>query len=127
MVKLLDSVVILLEGGSDFDLQALDREEAAAVANEAYERAPSWMKLCEAVGLLKPNNSRLSGGMHILDSIVPAQGPNYILSKRLQHWRAMVARAGGHTVSSNISPSFSTLSIVSFSMKGCKAGPFGAC
>ena len=27
MVRLLDSVVILLEGGTDFDLQALDRED----------------------------------------------------------------------------------------------------
>jgi len=85
--------------------------EAAAVANEAYERAPSWMKLCEAAGLLKPNKARLSGGMHVLDTIVPAQGPNYILSKRLQHWRAMVARAAGHTVSSNISPSSATSSV----------------
>jgi len=44
MVKLLDSVVILLEGGSDFDLQALDREEAAAVANAEASKSESEEK-----------------------------------------------------------------------------------
>jgi hypothetical protein len=42
-----------------------------------------------------------------------AQGPNYALAKRLQHWRAIVARSKGCTVSSNIAPSTSTASVVS--------------
>ncbi|EDQ87551.1 uncharacterized protein MONBRDRAFT_37825 [Monosiga brevicollis MX1] len=48
----------------------------------------------------------------INDGIVVQQGPNYALAKRLQHWRAMVARAGGSRVSSNIAPSTATLSVV---------------
>jgi hypothetical protein len=41
-----------------------------------------------------------------------AQGPNYALAKRMQHWRAIVARNNGCIVSSNIAPSTSTASVV---------------
>ena len=70
------------------------------------------------------------------DAVVPQQGPNYILAKRLQHWRAVLSREQGrhaqthtqthastHTqsgsmVSSNIAPSTATASVVSnFSFK----------
>eukprot|EP01094_Clydonella_sp_ATCC50884_P018402 TRINITY_DN339_c0_g1_i1.p1 TRINITY_DN339_c0_g1~~TRINITY_DN339_c0_g1_i1.p1 ORF type:complete len:550 (-),score=181.39 TRINITY_DN339_c0_g1_i1:68-1639(-) len=47
-----------------------------------------------------------------VDGIVVPQGPNYALAKRMQHWRAMVARSQGHVVSTNIAPSTSTLSVV---------------
>ena len=32
----------------------------------------------------------------IADCVVAEQGPNYLLAKRLQRWRATVAREGGH-------------------------------
>ena len=51
--------------------------------------------------------------MKIVDGLSVAQGPNYALAKRLQHWRAMIAYEDGHTVSSNIAPSTATLSVVS--------------
>jgi len=42
-----------------------------------------------------------------------AQGPNYALAKRLQHWRAVVAREDQKCiVSSNVAPSTSTLSVI---------------
>ncbi len=41
-----------------------------------------------------------------------AQGPNYALAKRMQHWRAIVAHSMGCKVSSNIAPSTSTQSVV---------------
>lgn len=41
-----------------------------------------------------------------------AQGPNYCLAKRMQHWRAIVARSRGCIVSSNIAPATSTVSVV---------------
>lgn len=50
---------------------------------------------------------------YVVDAIAVAQGPNYILAKRLQHWRAVVARSQGSIVSSNIAPSTSTKSVVS--------------
>jgi hypothetical protein len=46
------------------------------------------------------------------DSLVPQQGPNYALAKRLQRWRASVARAAGSTVSMNVAPPTRTRSVV---------------
>ena len=40
----------------------------------------------------------------INDSLVAQQGPNYALAKRLQRWRASLARDGGATVSLNVAP-----------------------
>ncbi len=51
--------------------------------------------------------------VNLVDGLSVAQGPNYALAKRLQHWRAIVAYENKHTVSSNIAPSTSTLSVVS--------------
>ncbi|HRW20211.1 MAG TPA: hypothetical protein P5181_15355 [Dermatophilaceae bacterium] len=48
----------------------------------------------------------------INDSIVPQQGPNYLLAKRIQRWRATVARAEGVTVSLNVAPPTRTRSVV---------------
>ncbi|HYO40448.1 MAG TPA: hypothetical protein VER39_12425, partial [Nocardioidaceae bacterium] len=48
----------------------------------------------------------------ITDSLVPQQGPNYALAKRLQRWRATVARASGTTVSMNVAPPTRTRSVV---------------
>ena len=38
----------------------------------------------------------------IADCVVGEQGPNYLLAKRLQRWRATVARDAGTTVSANV-------------------------
>jgi hypothetical protein len=48
----------------------------------------------------------------ISDSLVPQQGPNYALAKRLQRWRATVAREAGSTVSMNVAPPTRTRSVV---------------
>jgi len=47
----------------------------------------------------------------INDSQVPQQGPNYALAKRLQRWRATVAREAGTTVSLNVAPPTRTRSV----------------
>ena len=47
----------------------------------------------------------------ICDSLVAQQGPNYALAKRLQRWRATVAREGGATVSMNVAPPTRTRSV----------------
>ena len=46
------------------------------------------------------------------DSLVPQQGPNYALAKRLQRWRAAAARADGTLVSLNVAPPTRTRSVV---------------
>lgn len=49
---------------------------------------------------------------YYVNGISVAQGPNYALAKRMQHWRAVTANSKGCIVSSNIAPSTSTVSVV---------------
>ena len=48
----------------------------------------------------------------IADALVPAQGPNYALAKRIQRWRAAVARRDDRLVSFHVAPSTRTQSVV---------------
>lgn len=48
----------------------------------------------------------------LCDCLVPAQGPDYLLAKRLQRWRAIAARADGVKVSLNVAPSTRTRSVL---------------
>jgi hypothetical protein len=62
------------------------------------------------------------------DSLVPQQGPNYALAKRIQRWRAITARAGGAPVSLNLAPATRTQSVVKnrvLSAAYAGAGRFG--
>jgi len=61
---------------------------------------------------IPPIKSKDGKEFSIVDGLVVAQGPNYALAKRLQHWRAVVARASGCLVSSHIAPSTATASVV---------------
>jgi len=51
-------------------------------------------------------------GVPFVDAIVDRQGPNYILAKRMQTWRAMLARNSGQVVSLNVAPTTATVSVV---------------
>ena len=53
------------------------------------------------------------GHWGLVDALVVEQGPNYALAKRLQQWRALVARADGHRIAFNVAPSTTTASVVS--------------
>lgn len=48
----------------------------------------------------------------INDSVVLQQGPNYLLAKRIQRWRATVARDQGAVVSLRVAPPTRTYSVV---------------
>jgi hypothetical protein len=68
-------------------------------------------------GMFTPNYSRTWPSerglqMGICDAVVPQQGANYLLAKRVQHWRAVVARDEGNTVSFNIMAATRTNSVV---------------
>ena len=52
-------------------------------------------------------------GFGITDATIAQQGPNYLLAKRIQRWRATTARLAGATVSMNIAPATRTRSVVS--------------
>ena len=65
----------------------------------------------------QPNNPETiltSDGVEVglNDSLVPQQGPNYALAKRIQRWRALSARSSGATVSLNLAPPTRTQSVV---------------
>ena len=48
----------------------------------------------------------------ICDSLIPQQGPNYALAKRIQRWRATVAGDAGAAVSMNVAPPTRTRSVL---------------
>ncbi len=48
----------------------------------------------------------------VADALVPAQGPNYALAKRIQRWRAAAARRDGRLVSFHVAPSTRTQSVI---------------
>lgn len=51
-------------------------------------------------------------GSRIADATVDRQGPNYLLAKRIQRWRAAVAAARGRLVSMLVAPPARTWSVV---------------
>jgi hypothetical protein len=87
---------------------------------ENYRNVPLWQSIfhmltfgkCLVKNQMKPVVSQSKDEFFLVDGIVSAQGPNYALAKRLQHWRAVVARSNGHTVCSNVAPSTATKSVV---------------
>lgn len=75
------------------------------------------MNLISGGKFLIPNFSKpvdAAGGKKIklVDGLSVAQGPNYALAKRMQHWRAQIEFEGGATVSSMVAPSTATISVI---------------
>ncbi len=88
---------------------------------QATERYESRSRAAKTVGrplravsggrlLRRPYAGAADPGIN--DSLVPQQGPNYALAKRLQRWRATVARHEGAVVSMNVAPPTRTRSVV---------------
>jgi hypothetical protein len=92
--------------------------EAVAFSVAAYAQRSSRAKLLGrplrtlSAGRLLRRNYAPGADPGINDSLVPQQGPNYALAKRLQRWRASTARAVGSTVSMNVAPPTRTRSVV---------------
>ena len=96
-------------------------QEASQASAENLSNAPIWQKIASMLGIfglrknkLQPVENMDYTGKHIylVDGTVSAQGPNYSLAKRLQHWMAITMRENGHTVASNVAPSTATLSVI---------------
>lgn len=60
----------------------------------------------------KPITADSGKVIKLVDGLSVAQGPNYALAKRLQHWRAQVEFDKGATVSSMVAPSTATISVI---------------
>lgn len=78
--------------------------------------APLWQTIISKLSFGKfliPNARKQIDNYSVVDGFVVAQGPNYALAKRIQHWRCMVAREENEcVVSTNIAPSTATRSVV---------------
>jgi len=92
--------------------------EAVAQSVRAYATRPAAAKLA-GWPLRTLSGGRLLRSAYlpgaepgISDSLVAQQGPNYALAKRLQRWRATVARHDGQTVSMNVAPPTRTRSVL---------------
>lgn len=84
------------------------KKGAGFVAKLMHAISPKKYNVKNAIDTVKVGDREFC----IVDGIVVQQGPNYALAKRLQHWRAMLARAEGSPVSTNIAPSTATASVV---------------
>jgi hypothetical protein len=78
-------------------------ERGAHAATRGRLFAPNYPELVET-----PSGVRVG----VADCLVPQQGPNYALAKRLQGWRASVARARGLVTSINVAPPTRTRSVL---------------
>ncbi|MGH3442060.1 MAG: hypothetical protein ACRDUY_08445 [Nitriliruptorales bacterium] len=74
---------------------------ARAVTGERLN-APNYGDLVTA-----PSGARFG----VADAVIPQQGPNYVLAKRLHRWRARAARDAGVVSSVNVAPSTRTRSV----------------
>lgn len=98
------------------DVFAVTREDVA-LSNDAYSRRSVSKVMRQPLriasgGRLLQRNYPPTADPGICDSLIPQQGPNYALAKRVQRWRATTARHEGFTVSMNVAPSTRTRSVL---------------
>ena len=91
--------------------EVVDHSEAAYGQRSKLKAIRRPLKALSAGRLLRRNYAPGSDP-GINDSLVPQQGPNYALAKRVHRWRATVARAEGTTVSFHVAPATRTRSVV---------------
>jgi hypothetical protein len=90
---------------------AVAHSERAYRAGTPVSRVRRPLRIVSAGRLLRRNYAPgVDPG--ICDSLVPQQGPNYALAKRIQRWRAADARAAGTLVSLKVAPPTRTRSVV---------------
>lgn len=88
---------------------------AVTTSNENYASGRSLVRAPFRMlsgGRLLQRNYPPDVEIGVCDSLVPQQGPNYALAKRVQRWRAAAARHDGATVSLNVAPATRTASVV---------------
>ncbi|MDX1415800.1 MAG: hypothetical protein R3293_16505 [Candidatus Promineifilaceae bacterium] len=132
VVLAMDAIVVALtNGASNTSLAFLATptdvfavpEETAAMAQERFDSRRAERLYQEPVRALsggryfRPNVQEMiitpAGVSYgLIDSLVTQQGPNYALAKRIQQWRAIVARASGVRVSANVAPATTTYSVI---------------
>ncbi|MFP5346695.1 MAG: hypothetical protein ACLGIA_06690 [Actinomycetes bacterium] len=95
--------------------------EAVRMAEQRYRRRSPAILAAKAVyrasgsRYLRPNytggSTPEAGDFALVNAIIPAQGPNYAVAKRLQRWRMLLARADGLLTSVHVAPPTRTRSV----------------
>ena len=82
-------------------------------------KAFGWEKVFNLLTMgskLRPNVEKpvetQDGECYMVDGLSVAQGPNYALAKRMQHWRAVSSYESGHVASTMVAPSTATISVI---------------
>lgn len=109
-----DTALAFLATPTDvFAVPGADVERAeAAYRNATVSKALRGPLRGLSGGRLLTRNYPPGADPGIADAIVPQQGPNYLLAKRIQRWRATSARAEGASVSLTVAPPTRTRSVV---------------
>jgi hypothetical protein len=90
---------------------AVAQSASAYAARSPAAKLSSWPLRVLSGGRLLRRAYPAGADPGVCDGLVPQQGPNYALAKRLQRWRATVARDEGATVSMNVAPPTRTRSV----------------
>jgi hypothetical protein len=88
--------------------------EVVEYSRQAYQRRGPLTRPVRwlTAGRLLRRNYPPGADPGIIDCLVPQQGPNYALAKRVQRWRAATERATGRTVSLTVAPMTRTRSVL---------------
>lgn len=96
---------------TDCHIVPLDAHEAAK-ENHSRFGLSTLLKPFLRTNVHPPVTAPTGEKFAIVDGLMTRQGPNYALAKRIQHWRALLAREDGHVrVSSNVAPMTITASV----------------
>jgi hypothetical protein len=91
---------------------AVAQSARAYAGRSAVARAGGWPLRTLSGGRLLRRGYPPGADPGICDSLIPQQGPNYALAKRVHRWRATVARDAGSLVSMNVAPPTRTRSVL---------------
>jgi hypothetical protein len=99
------------------DVFAVPADAVAQSARADAARSPaaklgSWPLRALSAGRMLRRAYPPGADPGICDSLIPQQGPNYALAKRIHRWRATVARDTGTPVSMNVAPPTRTRSVL---------------
>lgn len=110
-----DAVLAFLATPTDVFAVPADAVEQSVAAYESRSTLAKWrgrgLRTLSG-GRLLQRNYRPGSDPGICDSLVPQQGPNYALGKRLHRWQAIVEAEAGRPVSMNVAPPTRTRSVV---------------
>lgn len=95
-------------------------DTVAEASRQRFAHSGAWVSAVRGMTggrLYRPNYSSISSTASgqrfaIADALVPQQGVNYALAKRVQRWRAQRARDRGTFVSVNVGPATTTASVL---------------